>query len=78
MRIYQKRGVWYLSEVGKDIKSFSSEQEARIAAGTKCEDCECEPCECDKVLEDVEDVEPVKVKPKADWNLKNEKRGSAK
>jgi hypothetical protein len=46
MRIYEKRGVWYLSEVGKDIKSFSSEQEARIAAGTKCEDCECDPCEC--------------------------------
>jgi hypothetical protein len=46
MRIYQKRGVWYLSEVGKDIKSFSSEQEARIAAGSKCEDCECDPCKC--------------------------------
>ena len=55
MRIYQKRGVWYLSEVGKDIKSFSSEQEARIAAGTKCEDCECDPCECEEEFE-VEEV----------------------
>ena len=55
MRIYQKRGVWYLSEVGKDIKSFSSEQEAMIAAGTKCEDCECDPCECEEEFE-VEEV----------------------
>ena len=41
-----------------------------------CWDCKCEPCECDKVLEDVEDVEPVSEK--TDWNLSNEKRGSDK
>ena len=41
-----------------------------------CWDCKCEPCECHKVLEDVEDVEPVSEK--TDWNLSDEKRGSDK
>ena len=35
--------------------------------------CECDPCECDKDVNDVKDVEPVKVAPKTDWNLKNDK-----
>jgi len=33
MRIHQKREVWYLSEPYKDIRAFSSEEEAKIAAG---------------------------------------------
>ena len=46
MKVYQKRGVWYLIEEGKDVRFFSSEEEAKAAAGTKCEDCKCDPCEC--------------------------------
>ena len=33
MRIHQKREVWYLSEPYKDIRAFSSEEEAKKAAG---------------------------------------------
>ena len=89
MEIFEKRGKWCFLEIIEDqgirkLHKFRTEEEAKIAAGwvppadCGCQDCKCEPCECDKVLEDVEDVEPVKVKPKADWNLKNEKRGSDK
>jgi hypothetical protein len=81
--IYNKRGTWYVLTPGEDIQAFGTEEEAKASLGYKeplcgCWDCKCEPCECDKVLDDVEDVEPVKVKPKTDWNLKNEKRGSDK
>lgn len=48
MEIYQKREFWYLKEEGKDIKTFSSKEEAEAAAGINCEDCECDPCECDE------------------------------
>lgn len=33
MEVYEKRGVWYLLEQGKNVRSFSSEEEARLAAG---------------------------------------------
>ena len=33
MEIYQKRDVWYIKEKGKDLRTFSSKQEAEIAAG---------------------------------------------
>tara|TARA_Y100000389_G_C16998394_1_gene288312 strand:- start:51 stop:233 length:183 start_codon:yes stop_codon:yes gene_type:complete len=33
MEIYQKREVWYLLEQGKNVRSFSSEEQARLAAG---------------------------------------------
>lgn len=46
MEIYQKRDVWYIKEKGKDLRTFSSKEEAEIAAGINCEDCECDPCEC--------------------------------
>ena len=79
--IYNKRGTWYVLTPGEDIQAFGTEEEAKASLGYKeplcgCWDCKCEPCECDKVLEDVEDVEPVSEK--TDWNLSNEKRGSDK
>ena len=52
MEIFEKRGVWYIKEKGKSLKTFSSREEAEIAAGTDCEDCECDPCEC--VTEEVD------------------------
>ena len=33
MKVYQKRGVWYLIEEGKDVRLFSSKEEAETAAG---------------------------------------------
>ena len=33
MKVYQKRGVWYLIEEGKNVRFFSSEEEAKAAAG---------------------------------------------
>ena len=33
MKVYQKRGVWYLIEEGKDVRLFSSEEEAKAAYG---------------------------------------------
>tara|TARA_R110002153_G_scaffold146564_1_gene297877 strand:+ start:63 stop:335 length:273 start_codon:yes stop_codon:yes gene_type:complete len=88
MEIYKKRGRWSVrNDHGRLVAKFATEKEANDFAKESespltevcgCWDCKCEPCECDKVLEDVEDVEPVKVKPKTDWNLKNEKRGSSK
>jgi hypothetical protein len=57
IEIYQKRGTWYLKEEGKDIKTFSSEQDAKESLGYKepieeecceCEDCDCDPCECEE------------------------------
>ena len=35
MRIYEKRGVWYLQEDGKDLQTFESEAKALAAAGVK-------------------------------------------
>ena len=35
MRIYEKRGVWYLQEDGKDLQTFPSEAKALAAAGKK-------------------------------------------
>ena len=32
MQIYQKRDTWYLLEQGKDVRSFSSKEEAEAAA----------------------------------------------
>ena len=89
MEIFEKRGKWCFIEEDESrgirkLHKFGTEEEAKLEAGwvppadCGCWDCKCEPCECDKVLDDVEDVEPVKVKPKTDWNLKNEKRGSDK
>jgi len=86
MEIYEKRGRWSVrNDQGRLEAKFATEKEAKEYAkaslGYKeplcgCWDCKCEPCECDKVLEDVEDVEPVSEK--TDWNLSNEKRGSDK
>ena len=79
--IYEKRGRWCVRDTNGTLRKFATESEAKASLGYKeplcgCWDCKCEPCECDKVLEDVEDVEPVSEK--TDWNLSNEKRGSAK
>jgi len=38
MEIFEKRGVWYIKEKGKSLKTFSSKEEAEIAAGIDCED----------------------------------------
>lgn len=38
MEIFEKRGVWYIKEKGKELKTFSSREKAEIAAGIGCED----------------------------------------
>ena len=53
IEIYQKRAIWYVKEEGKDLKTFSSEEDAKAFLGYKepeeeyCEyeDCDCDPCE---------------------------------
>jgi hypothetical protein len=81
IEIYEKRGRWCFRDADGTLRKFATEAEAKASLGYKeplcgCWDCKCEPCECDKVLEDVEDVEPVSEK--TDWNLSDEKRGSDK
>jgi len=89
IEIFEKRGKWCYLEILEDqgirkLHKFATEEEAKLAAGwvppadCGCWDCKCEPCECDKILEDVEDVEPVKVEPKTDWNLQHGKARSKK
>ena len=83
MEIYKKRGRWSVrNDQGRLEAKFATEKEAQDYAkeflGYKepscdCELCECDPCECDKDVNDVKDVEPVKIAPKTDWNLKNDK-----
>jgi len=55
MLIYEKRGTWYLSVPGEDIKTFPSEEAAKASLGFKdpakdCNDesCDQDPCECEE------------------------------
>tara|TARA_R110002124_G_scaffold52949_2_gene151880 strand:- start:972 stop:1220 length:249 start_codon:yes stop_codon:yes gene_type:complete len=79
MEVYEKRGRWCVqNDLGRLEAKFATEKEAKEFLASKepscaCELCECEPCECAKAVKDVEDVEPVTIVPKTDWNLTNDK-----
>ena len=52
MEIFEKRGRWCFKDDSGKLHKFATEEEAKSAAGTDCEDCECDPCEC--VTEEVD------------------------
>jgi len=51
MQIFEKRGKWCFLEIIEDqgirkLHKFGTKEEARVALGVSCIDCDCDPCEC--------------------------------